>query len=518
MNSDEDFAAWSAEFEQRLLDCKVLSEVPLLTDVRRDIRLSDYSPLSRPRSKYVINWLGLRRYCIEAGYVRRTRDDGEYLLYRFDVNSGYYSETTVKVLTNDLVEGLVAIAPDILLPTRIVGIIETNIIPYLPDADSLSAASLGQELAGMYTEGEVIPFKNGIYSIKHNRLLPLTSHVFVEHPLSIDFNPSALNDAIRLRYMDIMCGDRSLFELLFEQMGYILYARSFIVPTCTIFYGSGANGKSIVSNVLSKIIGPKNRSSLTLSDMTNSFAVAQAEGKMVNIAPDASSASMNSALMATSNILEFIKKSTSGEIHSFNPKNGKIHDGYGPRKFVFATNVLLNFGGMDGGLARRMYMIPFNASFENDSRVEASFYEKRAEEWFAMQALVSLLCMLRRKMGDSLFQSAELDGEYLVCKASVDMKSEQMVASDTVYHWISETYVPDVMDKDAVRDALIGNIGLYKDYCSFCSMSGRQPKSITAFHSMLKSIYRVGMKRTTQPAQYGDAKEHVYRAVPAETV
>jgi phage/plasmid-associated DNA primase len=87
------------------------------------------------------------------------------------------------------------------------------------------------------------------------------------------------------------------------------------------------------------------------------------------------------------------------------------------------------------------------------------------------------------------------------------MKSEQMIASDTVYHWISETFEVDIQDKEAVRAALVGNIDLFKDYCTFCNSSGRQPKTINSFHSMLKSIYRVDQRRSMR----GGA--HVYIAV-----
>ena len=358
MTPYEETIAWARDFEAHFKDCKDLAEVPVLTNVKSGARVADYIPVTREKNGYVIDWRALSRYCAEAGYIRKVSKDGEITIYRFDISSGYYQVVAPKILLLEIING----------------------ISCLRATTDLASTEERRNLASMYSDGEVIPFKNGIYSIRYNKLLPRTSYVFIEHPLNVDFNPSALDNPIRQRYMDVMCGDEQLFELLFEQLGYAMYARTFIVPTCTIFYGGGSNGKSNVLKVLSKIIGERNISSLTLNDMTNAFTVARSEGKLINITHDASSASANSNLTATSNIVEFIKKSTSGEPHTFNPKNGAVHEGYGPRKFIFATNVMLNFGSMDGGLARRMYTIPFNATFKQDAAVEDSFLRTRKLE------------------------------------------------------------------------------------------------------------------------------------------
>ena len=328
-----------------------------------------------------------------------------------------------------------------------------------------------------------------------NKLLPRTSYVFIEHPLHIAFNPEALSSPIRQRYMDMMCGDKSLFELLFEQLGYAMYARTFTVPTCTILYGSGSNGKSIVTRALTEIIGSENISSLSMCDMSNAFALAQTEGKLINLAKDTASG-FGATEIATADIREFIKKSTSGEAHTFNPKNGRIHDGYGPRKFVFATNVMLNFGGMDGGVARRMYTIPFNASFKPDAAVEAEFFTKEAKEWFAMQALLSMFCMIHRKMNGKEFSTPCLDGAYLSSDIAEDLKREQMAANDTVLDWLAEDYDINILDKAATRTALVGVASLYETYCRFCGETKRTAKTRRNFNATLKNVYGLVMKRT----------------------
>ena len=502
----DDFAAWTPELGARLKDYKNMVDTPVLTNIRSGLTLADYTPVRTVKGNYELNWLALSRYCEEAGYIRKVSSDGEITLYQFDLGSGYYKAVSPKILVLELINGIKSVAPDMVLPVKFQGMVEINIISCLRTTEELAATEERRALAQLYTDGETIPFRNGVYSIKRNELLPRTSYVFIEHPLNVDFNPEALSDPIYLRYRDMMCGDERLYELLFEQIGYAMYARTFTVPTCTIFYGGGSNGKSIVLKILSKIIGERNISSLTLNDMTNAFTVARSEDKLINITHDASPASANSNLTATSNIVEFIKKSTSGEPHTFNPKNGTVHEGYGPRKFIFATNVMLNFGSMDGGLARRMYTIPFNATFKQDAAVEDSFFEKKAVEWFAMKALVSLLCMLRRRMGDRLFTESKLDGTYIQCDAANEMKSEQMAAQDTVLDWLSTDLELDIQDKQSVKDALVDQVELYKTYSRFCSDTGRQAKSMRQFHATLKSMFGITQRRSMRDGA------HVYIA------
>ena len=497
MQSNEDFLDWRTEFEQRIRGFRNLREDQgIETDLQENAELPDFNPVfyDRAGEPSKINWEGLQNYCRACGYIRHSPAEGIYLLYKFNFKTGYYEKLSMDTFSMNLAVQLKEYYPSLPLGTTFIGRVASEIFPSLRDSTDLCPSS-ESTLQMMYSSGEMIPFSNGIYSFMTNKLLPRTSYIFIEHPLNVAFNPEALSNPIRQRYLDMMCGDEELFELLFEQLGYAMYARTFIVPTCTILDGAGSNGKSIVTNIITNIVGVRNISSLSMCDMNNAFALAQTEGKLLNLAKDtASGFSAND--FATSDVREFIKKSTSGEMHTFNPKNGKLHDGYGPRKFIFATNVTLNFGGMDGGMARRLYTIPFRATFVPDAAVEAEFFMKDAEEWFAMQALISMMCMVRRKMKGREFSTPYLDGCYLSSSVAKCLKAEQMAANDTVLDWISEDLDLDFLDRDEVRKALIGTASLYETYCRFCNESKRTPKTRNSFTTTMKNTYGLTMKRT----------------------
>jgi putative DNA primase/helicase len=327
---------------------------------------------------------------MSAGYVGRFEDGVLQNLYRFDRDIGYYIQCSTDSLVWHLMNVLRTYFPDCTVPATFFSLVENNVLPCLPDIDKLTDSSPEFEaVRAYYVDRELVPFKNGIYSLQDNVLLPRTSFIFVDHPLDVDFDPSALENDIADRFMEMMCNNSDLFELLFEQIGYALYARSFIVPTVTIFYGAGANGKSIVLDLVKRIVGSNNISTLSMYDMTNAFSLASSEGKLLNLSTD-SSAGPGDTMIATANTAEFMKKATSGEAFSFNPKHSKPRIGYGPRKFMFATNVMLKFGGIDEGLARRIYAVPFNAKFEEDYSMKVKLTSESTKTWFAMQALISL--------------------------------------------------------------------------------------------------------------------------------
>ena len=511
MSPQNDANALSCDFRGMISRYRDFAQDKIITD------LSEPDPHNYPMvvptkngNASKLNWAAIQRFAIDSGY----RIDGSKLpltsIYRFDLNTGYYEPVTEDHMVLYLISHIKADTPDFCIPSNFPTLVSLNIPPVLPDVRTLTGTSDEfDSVRGYYDTQNLIPFKNGIYSINANALLPRTSFIFIEHPLNVDFNPEALADPICERYMDIMCQRPDLFELLFEQIGYTLYARDFIVPTITIFYGAGANGKSIVLDVVKRIVGANNTSALSMYDMINAFSLAQSEGKLVNISSD-SSAGPGDSIIATANIAEFLKKASSGEEFAFNPKHGKIHNGYGPRKFLFASNVMLKFGDLDGGLARRIYTLPFDASFQENNTVKASFFTKNAIEWFAMQALISMCQMIYRAMGNIMFSTDRYSGEYISCEPAGDMKVEQMTTSDTVLDWLNEDMGVDILNVDEVRRTLLGVPNLWECYKAYCGESCRQWKTRKSFQSMLKARYKLGFRRTTNT--FG----HCYVAIDEE--
>ncbi|GAJ19827.1 unnamed protein product, partial [marine sediment metagenome] len=78
-------------------------------------------------------------------------------------------------------------------------------------------------------------------------------------------------------------------KVILEFFGYILIP-DYSIPVVLILLGAGSNGKTQLLRLIGQFIGRGNYVSISLQDIeNNSFAVANLEGKLVNIQGDLSS-------------------------------------------------------------------------------------------------------------------------------------------------------------------------------------------------------------------------------------
>lgn len=144
-----------------------------------------------------------------------------------------------------------------------------------------------------YTSDDVLDTPKGILNVK-NGLFDLDKFVLMPHrpdyisivQLDAAYNPTVGADLFYeflgkvLRKEEIPVVEEVLGSLLTPSMEY---------EKAIIFYGEGQNGKSTMSDLLLRFLGPKNVSGASLQDLTdNRFAKAGLYGKMANIFPDES--------------------------------------------------------------------------------------------------------------------------------------------------------------------------------------------------------------------------------------
>jgi P4 family phage/plasmid primase-like protien len=140
-----------------------------------------------------------------------------------------------------------------------------------------------------------------------------------------------------------------------------------------LFVGSGANGKSVLLNVIAEILGKKNVSTLALHDIEKEkFALPVMYGKMANICADLSSLSI-----AT---LRNFKAITGGDNVYL---ERKFKDGFSDKitaKLIFSANEIpYSKEGLDYAVLRRWVVFEFNKKFEGDQR-DLTLFEKLTVE------------------------------------------------------------------------------------------------------------------------------------------
>lgn len=472
----------------------------------------DYDVVVENNGKHYIDYTSLSDYVRASGYVKGTFNEvtSFFTLYKFDRTKGYYRELSEGRFMYDLIILIKSNYPQLRqMPTQFKTHINLDIVPFIPTIDEIEKTEEYLTLEILYTDGEVIPFKNGFYSLRYNRFLPRTSCKFIQNPLNVEFNPDALKNDIGERYMQMM-DDEISFEYLFQQLGYAMYASAFVYPTYTLLYGGGANGKSIIIDAISRIVGVQNISRISLEDMTNQYIVAESENKMLNLVADAGSGYRDSAFRSISAVPAFMKTASAGEPWTFNPKHKQPHQGIAPSKFIFASNNYLNLGDSSDATNRRMHAVPFNRTFEEDYALILRFRGAEETEWFAMQALISFKNMIHNAMkGDENIPFAPIKGKYIECDVGSDTKIEMMVNNNIVDDYISNVLEIDILNKEAVRDGLDGMENVYADLKSYCDEIGRKAVSQTRMTQYLKAKFDLKNARTS----YIDKNEVCYKYV-----
>lgn len=153
--------------------------------------------------------------------------------------------------------------------------------------------------------------------------------------------------------------DHDLIDYMQEIFGYCLLD-TIAAQQAFFFYGSGANGKSVLLQILQAMFPPEVISSNTLQSLTNNrFSLSNLRSKRLNIANEEESKHIRSDLF---------KNLISGEQVTAERKFQSEFE-FSPRlKLIFATNKIPKLDGVESAIKRRLKIIPFHASISYEAQ------------------------------------------------------------------------------------------------------------------------------------------------------
>lgn len=275
-----------------------------------------------------------------------------------------------------------------------------------------------------------------------------------------------LPDAVAPRFMQFLeeiWGDEPDFQqrvdFLQEFMGYILYPSNEFERFLWLT-GAGANGKSVLLEIMAAIAGPENTTHLHLDRLGRPAVRATLEGKMLNI-----SSEMNAGSTLADGHLKSI---TSGETMDAEPKF-KAPFSFRPTiKLVSATNVLPYLKDTSGGFARRAVILSFNRVLAEHER-DVDLKRKLLEELpgILVWAVGGLQRLLAR-------------GKFVPPASSEKLVAEYRTESDSVALFNHECLVP------CKKGTPVGD--LYAEYREFCATGGFCPTNKSVFGKRLMDL------------------------------
>lgn len=205
-------------------------------------------------------------------------------------------------------------------------------------------------------DANYIAFRNGVYDVAHNKLLPFTPDLTITNRIEWDFNPNAYFELTDLTLNKLACNDKDIRSLLEECIGYCFYRRNEL-GKAFILTGGKSNGKSTFLDCIKAILGIENISALELKELGDRFSTSMLFGKLANISDDISDDFLQGNQVAT-----FKKVVTGNRIKA--ERKGQDPFEFEPYiKMIASANDIPRMKDKTGAVLRRLVIIPFNATF-----------------------------------------------------------------------------------------------------------------------------------------------------------
>lgn len=238
--------------------------------------------------------------------------------------------------------------------------IEGEMIKLIPDLNKAKRAEVLAYLDILIRENtqpedaNFIAFKNGLYSLADDELIPFTPEHIVVNRIDHTFNPAAYSEIADTMLNNVACDDAEIRALLEETIGYCFYRRNEL-GKAFILIGDKRNGKSTYISLIEKLLGDRNTSSLDLGELGDRFKTAELFGKLANLGDD-----IGDEFIANPAIF---KKLVTGDRVSVERKGKDPFEFNNYAKFLFSANNIPRIKDKTGAVQCRLIIIPFNATF-----------------------------------------------------------------------------------------------------------------------------------------------------------
>lgn len=303
----------------------------------------------------------------------------------------------------------------------------------------------------------IINFKNGLVDISTYIAHPHTPLYLSTSQIPVDYNHEASAPQWKAFVNDIMDGDQGQVKLLQQIAGYSL-TNSTRLAKAFVLFGSGANGKSLFTRMISKIVGSQNVSSVNLTTLNKQFGLTGLIGKKLNLIDEISGNYFESNI---------IKGLISGEKMSaeikYRPEPIEFHP---TTKLIFSVNELPKINDTTPGLYRRFIIIPFNKTYV--SNPDLSLEDKLTQELpgilnWAIEGLKSL----------------REDGRFNETEKNFEMMNVFKMDNSPMIEFLQSNYDPAPRGEESKYTVKSG--ALYQEYRSYCFDNGYKPKSLANF-------------------------------------
>lgn len=315
---------------------------------------------------------------------------------------------------------------------------------------------------------DLVNVKNGMYNIQTGELLPHSPEYGSFQQLPVNYDPDApWPEAWQKFLTDIFFDDKDYAKigLLQQFFGYCLL-RDARYQKALFLYGTGANGKSTVLDVLEHMLGEENTSALSLSDLAQKFRPSFLEHKLVNLS---SETSRNDPVES-----DMLKKVIDGSMLTTEHKFGQPYQFRSYAKWIVAMNEAAIIPDKSYALERRILALYFNRRFEADEIIEryAQIYLFPEIDGIFKWAVDGLRALLKNR------------GFILGSKVKEDTSS--LMDSINPFRYFTSECLEIIEDEDGVYEE---TIDLWYAYSEWCKQGHNRPLGRNKFYEQILATF-----------------------------
>lgn len=341
-------------------------------------------------------------------------------------------------------------------------------VEYLARLDRVvNAADLNQ--------GEYLNHQNGTFDIEANALLPHSKDHNFTYVLPYDYDPTARCPRFEAYLDQVLIDpntdqtDHELVQLVIQYLGYSLTSDTRQHKMLWLS-GMGANGKSVLIEVMKKLLGPMACSvDFGVLGAQGNYDAADILGKRVIFSTEAAKGTRLNE--------DLIKKIVSGETIRSRPIYGKPIEFESTSKIIWAMNDRPIVTDTSNAVWRRMILVPFERTFSEDEQ------DKDLDSALEKE-LSGILNLALTGLG--LLQKNGFVESSAVAAAIAEYRHE----SNPVEQWLSECTETDTEPKTASNMA-------YLHYSAWAANNGRKTVNSTNFGKELARL-KAKRKRTNK--------------------
>lgn len=308
---------------------------------------------------------------------------------------------------------------------------------------------------------------NGTLEVTQNNVI-LREHRrddFLKYVLPFEYNLNKKAPLFEKYLNDVL--DKDTQKILQEYIGYI-FINHLKMEIALILYGTGANGKSVLFEILKSLLGSSNISMMSLGDLTDKNSGesnrALLKDKLVNYGSEIRGQNID---------IDIFKRLVSGEPVQARLKYGNPFMLESNTKLIFNANELPNINEHNEAVFRRFIIIPFDKTIPKDKR-DTELHNKIIKDELS-GVLNWILIGLERLLKNKQFSESRKVDE------AINLYKKE---SDSVSLFIEEhNYI-----RTDIESHFIPNNKLYEEYQSVTKDNGQIPLKKIKFSKRLKAL------------------------------